>query len=131
MKEYYCGVADCIKGKRKICVHMTVKCANYGESHTTNFPWCISKLKADLETRKRKKEIHQKGKQKTPIENASKEKNINTEETLEAEREDKEESLLVDLGMELEYKEWAHYTEAENPEFFVNKSQNHNKTLRY
>ena len=129
MEEHCCGVADCIKGKGKTYAHVTAKCANCGGNHTANSPRCVSRHKADLEARKRKKEISQKGKEKIPVNDTSEAENASTEKTPEPEREGREESLLADTEMELESEEWTQYAEAENPEFFVDESQNHSKTF--
>ena len=36
VEEHYCSVAGCNKGKRKICAHVTVQCANCGGGHFAN-----------------------------------------------------------------------------------------------
>ncbi len=129
MEEHCCGVTGCIKGKGKICAHVTAKCANYGGNHTANSPQCTSRHKADLEARQRKKEIGKKGKEKIPVEDTSEAENIRTEETPEPERESRGESQPADTEMDLEGEEWTQYAEAENPEFFVDESQNHSKVF--
>lgn len=54
MKEDCYGVANYIKRKEKICVHVIAKCANCGGNYTTNSPQFVSRHKTDLKVRKRK-----------------------------------------------------------------------------
>ena len=55
VENHSCGVTGCNKGKGKICVHITAKCANCGKTHTANFPRCVSRHKTNIKTRKKKK----------------------------------------------------------------------------
>lgn len=121
MEEHYCGVAGCVKGKGKICAHVTAKCANCGGNHTANSPRCVSRHKADLEARKCKKEISQKEKEKIPVEDASQEDDTRTEESLELESERREESPVTDTEMELESSDWAQDAKAETRSFLLMK----------
>ena len=57
MEEQYSGIAGCNREKEKICAHVTAKCANCGGNHTANSSRCVSRHKANLEARKRKKDI--------------------------------------------------------------------------
>lgn len=41
IEDYWCGVAGCIKGIGKVCVHVTAKCANCGRNHTANSSRCV------------------------------------------------------------------------------------------
>ena len=102
MKEHCCGVAGCIKRKGKICAHVTAKCANCGGNHTANSLQYVSRYKADLEVRKRKKKMSQRRKEKIPAEDANEAENTGTEKTPEPEREGREETSLTDTNMELE-----------------------------
>ena len=65
VEEYSCGVASYNKGKRKIYIHIAIKCANCGENHTANFPYCTLRQKADIEARKEKKKREKGGIEKT------------------------------------------------------------------
>ena len=90
--EKHCyRVAGCNKRKRKICVHVTIKCANYGETHTTNSPRCISRHKADIKARKEKKMKEKSGEEKVQAYSAN--------DKVEDERREK--SLLVDIEIDL------------------------------
>lgn len=102
MEEPYCGIAGSSKGKKKICIHVTAKCVNCGGNHTANFLQCISRHKADLEAKKRQKEISQKEKEKFPLEDTSKTEDRRMEKTPEFERERREESPLAGTNIELE-----------------------------
>ena len=52
VEDHCCGVAGCNKGKGKICIYVTAKCANCGGIHTANSPRCVSRHKADIKARK-------------------------------------------------------------------------------
>lgn len=65
IEKHSCGIAGYNKGKRKIYVHIAIKCANYGENHTVNSPRCTSRYKVDIEARKKKKRREKGGKEKT------------------------------------------------------------------
>ena len=67
----------------------------------------MSRHKADLEARKRKKEISQKGKEKVPVESTCEAENTRTEESPEPEKECREESPPTDTEMELESTDWT------------------------
>lgn len=55
VEDHQCGVSGCKKGKGKICVHVTPKCANCTGAHVANSPRCISRHKAEINARKEKK----------------------------------------------------------------------------
>lgn len=66
IEKHYYNVVDYIK-KKKIWAYMTAKYANCRGNLIANSPQCISKYRADLKIRKRKKKIRQKGKEKISI----------------------------------------------------------------
>ena len=55
IKDHQCGVAECQKGKKKICVHVTPKYANCMGTHATNSPRYISRHKAEINAREKKR----------------------------------------------------------------------------
>lgn len=65
IEEHSCGIAGYNKGKRKIYVHIAIKCANYRENHTVNSSRYTSRYKVDIKTRKKKKKREKGGKEKT------------------------------------------------------------------
>lgn len=112
--EHRCGVTGCNKGRGRICVHVTVKCANCGGNHTADSPRCTSRHKADIEARKEKKTRGKGGKEKVRTENASEGGNDRTEE-----------SPGPDAEMDLEDERWAQSPEAEAPGFDDDESRDH------
>lgn len=46
IEDYQYRLAKCQKRKRKICIHVIPKYANYMGAHITNCAYCISKYKA-------------------------------------------------------------------------------------
>ena len=118
MEEHCCGVAGCIKGKGKICAHVTAKSANCGGNHTANSPRCTSRHKADLEARQHNR---QKRIRKNPGWGCKRSRKIRTEETPEPERESREESQPANIEMDLEGEEWTQYAEAETRSFLLMK----------
>lgn len=70
VEDHQCGVARCKKGKRRICVHITPKCANCSGTHAANSPRCTSRHQADMIARKEKKtkeKEEEKGRQKLEV----------------------------------------------------------------
>lgn len=53
VKNYQYGVIGCKKGKRKIYIYMTPKCANYIRAHIANFSHYISRYKIQINAKKR------------------------------------------------------------------------------
>ncbi len=99
IKDHRCRVTGCNKGAGKVCVHVTVQCANCGDGHSANSNQCTLRHKAEKEAR-RKKTIDK-----------SKANKVETNE-----RRDKacdEASLNPD--MDLETKKWAGEEEEESP----------------
>lgn len=125
VEDYCCGVIGCNKKKKKICDHVTAKCANCGKNHTANSLQRILRHIADIEVRQGKNVICKKRKQKTQVEDASEARNIRIEETSEPEK--REESLPVDTEMDLENENWTQYAEAETPRIYIDESQNYTK----
>ena len=117
VEDHYCGVTDCNKGKGKICVHVTAKCANCKGSHAANCSRCVSRHKADIKARKEKKIKEKRGKEKVKADSANN----------EAEDERRKESPPADIEMDLEDKRWAQSSEVEESEFYDNESQDHTK----
>lgn len=52
IEDHYSGVAYYNKGKEKIYVHITTRCANCGGKHLANSSHCISRYKAEKKARK-------------------------------------------------------------------------------
>lgn len=69
--------------KRKICAHVTAKCANCERNLTANSLQYISKHKTDIEARKKKKSGPKKKKKKTQVENTYKAENKETKKSIE------------------------------------------------
>ena len=95
VEDHQCGVTGCKKGKRKICVHVTPKCANCTGAHAANSPRCISRHKAEINVRKEKK---------TKEIQKEKEKASSTSNGVDEEREA---SPQLDTDMELEEENWS------------------------
>lgn len=89
--DHHCGVIGCKKGKGKICVHVTPKCANCMGAHVANSPRCISRHKAEINARKEKK-AKEMQKEKEPAGNTGNEMG----------EEEREASPQLDTNMELE-----------------------------
>ena len=117
VEEHLCGVAGCSKGKRKIYVHVTIKCANCGGTHAANSPRCVSRHKADIKARKEKKIKEKRGEEKVQAYSAND----------EVEDERREESPLADTEMDLEDERWAQSSGEETAEVYVDESQDHTK----
>ena len=71
VEEHQCGVAGCIKGRGKICPHVTVKCANCDGNHMANSPRCISRHKAGVKANKEKKLRKQSEKKKEKMDSTN------------------------------------------------------------
>jgi len=123
VEDHCCGVAGCNKGKGKICIHVTAKCANCGGAHAANSPRCGSRHKADLQARQDKKVMGKKN--KTQVEDVSEAEKMGTEQGPEPEK--REESLPADTDMDLEGENWTQYADRESPGIYHDESQNHTK----
>lgn len=55
IENYYYEIAGCNKEKKKICAHITLKYANYNETHIVNFSYCVLRYQANIKARKQKK----------------------------------------------------------------------------
>ena len=54
IKDHRCGVTSCTKGVDKVCIHLTVQCANCGGGHSANSNQCTLRYKAEKEARRKK-----------------------------------------------------------------------------
>ena len=54
LEDHQCGVTGCHKGKGKMCIHITAKCANCEGDHCANSNRCTQRHKAELDARKYK-----------------------------------------------------------------------------
>lgn len=54
VEDHRCGVLGCKKGAGKVCVHVTVQCANCGGSHFASSSRCTLRHKAEIDARKKK-----------------------------------------------------------------------------
>ena len=111
------------KGKGKICIHITAKYANCEGAHAANSLRSGLRHKANLQARQDKKVMSKKD--KTQVENASKEENIGTKQGLEPEK--RQESSLADTDMDLEGENWTQYAKRGSQEICYDKSQNYIK----
>lgn len=55
VEDHQGGVARCKKEKRRICVHVIPKSANYDGTHAANFSCCTLRHSADMRVKKEKK----------------------------------------------------------------------------
>ena len=55
VQEHQCGVIGYTKGRRIICLHVPVLCANCGRNHTSNSLRCISRHKSGIKVNKKRK----------------------------------------------------------------------------
>ena len=96
IEDHPCGLAECQKRKRKICVHVTPNYANCIEANAAISPHCISRHKAEITARKKKKakEIQKK---KEPAGNKGN----------KVGEEEREASPQLNTDMELEGANWA------------------------
>ena len=90
VENHQCGVTRYQKGKEKIYVHITPKCANCTGAHAANSSRCTSRYKAEINPKKEKKtkKIQKENKGTNNIGNEIKEK-------------EKKLSLQLDINMEL------------------------------
>ncbi len=110
VEEHQCGVIGCTKGRGKVCVHVTVKCANCGGGHMANSPRCASRHKAGVKANKERKlkKHSKKGKERAVSEDG---KSVaERDRNLERETESSEVSPNLDMGMDLA-PEWAEFEE--------------------
>ena len=111
VEDHQCGVTGCNKGKGKICVHVTPKCANCKGAHAANSPRCTSRHKAEINARKEKK-----------VKEIQKEREPASSTGNELGEEEKEASPQLDTDMELEGENWAP-SPTPAPEYEVDESQ--------
>lgn len=107
------------------------KYAYYARNHAANSLGYMLTNKTDLEVRKWWKEINQKPKQITPIEDIGEAKSTGTGESQESESECKEKSSLADMEIELESSNGTYDAEKKPSEFFVDKNENYSKNYYY
>lgn len=91
VENHQCGIEGCNKGKRKICAHISLKCANSGRAHVANSPRYTLRHQTDIKARKEKK-TKEKWKEKMQTENISNE--------LEEERRKLSPQLNTEMEME-------------------------------
>ena len=96
IEDNHCGVAGCQKGKGKICVHFTPRCANCIGAHAANFPHCTSRYKAEISARKEKK-----------AKEFQKEKELKSNKGNKVGEKERETSLQLDTDIELEGENWV------------------------
>ena len=93
IEDHRYGVTGCNKGAGKVCIHITVQCANCGGGHSANSSRCTLRHKAEVDARRRK--TLDKGKAKA----------VGTNEK-ENDPHDKA-NLSPEMGMDLEKEDWA------------------------
>ena len=98
IEDQRCRVTGCNKGAGKVCVHVTVQCANCGGGHSANSNRCTLRQKAEKEARRKK--TPDKGKAKVVETNEERDKAYD------------EASLSPD--MDLETEEWMGEEEEES-----------------
>ena len=124
VKDHQCKVTECYKGKGKICIYVTPKCANCIRANATNSSWCTTRHKADIKVKQNKKVIGKEVKKKAQVKDIREAENIRIEETLKPKRREK--SLIVDTKIELKSEDWVKST---TPKFSFNisdKSKDYN-----
>ena len=99
IKDHRYRVTGCNKQAGKVCVHLTVQCANCGGGHFANSNQCASRHKAEKEAR-RKKTIDKSKANKVET-NGKRNKACN--------------EASLNLDMDLEKKKWAGEEEEESP----------------
>ena len=66
VEEHQCGLINDTKSSEKICAHVTIKCANYGDDYMANSSYYTSSNKAGIKANKEKmlEKQSEKGKKK-------------------------------------------------------------------
>ncbi len=96
VENHQCGVMGRNKGKKKICVHVTPRCANCMGAHAANSSRCTSRHKVEISARKGKK-----------TKEIQKEKEMVSNTGNKVDKREKEASPQLDTDMELEGEDWA------------------------
>ena len=99
VEDHQCGVFDYHKKPGKICVHVKIQCADFGDSHPADSNQCNLRHKAEINTCRKKTLNKSKRKIVKPIE-----QNHKSQKT----------SPKPEIRMDLEAEGWAKHVEEES-----------------